>query len=447
MFKINVPENNENYALFERYLTKSFSFAITGLTTILRLFLITKIKKITDKKILFITSTEQSALKYQNDLLKAFNEKTELIPFQNISMYESVSPNRYDYAEQVRILTEKPDIVICPVKTLLEKFPTENFYKENSITLKIGDEIDVKDISQKFIDLGYKRSTMVSDIGEFSIRGDIIDFYSLDKHPTRIELWGDEIVDIRYFNNETQKSIEKLSSANIMPMHKFTIKNGIPDEIKPEDEDGYFEGIEIYQNYFNQNLVSILDYFKDYIIVFDEISEIYSKYEFTDKNYEEQLQENLKLGLNIDLKGRNHIPFEDFIQKIAGFVKIGLNNFLDSETEEIVEFNTQTVQNFGAKLDDIANYINSKQDYNIIIATDYPERVKEILSEKNIFDVEYNESISSHGSVLEDFKTVIITDRELFNKRTKEITSTKRSYYKEKPEYIENINDIKKENM
>lgn len=49
---------------------------------------------------------------------------------------------------------------------------------------------------------------MVSDIGEFSIRGDIIDFYSLDKHPTRIELWGDEIVDIRYFNNETQKSIE-----------------------------------------------------------------------------------------------------------------------------------------------------------------------------------------------------------------------------------------------
>ena len=86
--------------MFERYLTKSFSFAITGLTTILRLFLITKIKKITDKKILFITSTEQSALKYQNDLLKAFNEKTELIPFQNISMYESVSPNRYDYAEQ-----------------------------------------------------------------------------------------------------------------------------------------------------------------------------------------------------------------------------------------------------------------------------------------------------------------------------------------------------------
>ena len=120
MFKINAPENNENYALFERFLAKSFSFAATGLTTILRLLLITKIRKITDKKVLFVTSTEQNALRYQNDLLKAFGEKSDLLPFQNISMYETVSPNRYDYAEQYRILNEKPDIVIAPVKTILE---------------------------------------------------------------------------------------------------------------------------------------------------------------------------------------------------------------------------------------------------------------------------------------------------------------------------------------
>ncbi len=443
MFKINAPENNENYALFENFLARSYSFAITGLTTLLRLLLITKIKKITDKKILVITSTEQNALKYQNDLLKAFGEKSELMPFQNISMYETVSPNRYDYAEQIRILSEQPDIVIAPVKAMLEKFPDKNFFKQNSITIKIGDEIDTKKLAQKFVDLGYKRSTMVSDIGEFSIRGDIIDYYSLDRHPVRIELWGDEIVDIRYFNNETQKSVEKLQTSKIMAMYKFTIEKGIPPEIKPEDDEGYFEGIEVYQNYFNDNFVSILDYFKDYILVFDETSEIYTKYENLDKNFEEQLQENLKLGLNIDLKGRNHIPFEEFIQKCASFVKIGLNNFLDSDMDEIIEFNTQTVQNFGAKLDDIANFIISKNDYRIIIATDYPERVKEILAEYNIFDIEYNESISSHGCVLEDFKTVIITDRELFNKRTKEITAAKRSYYKEKPEYIENINDIK----
>lgn len=455
MFKINAPENNENYALFERFLAKSFSFAATGLTTILRLLLITKIRKITDKKVLFVTSTEQNALRYQNDLLKAFGEKSDLLPFQNISMYETVSPNRYDYAEQYRILNEKPDIVIAPVKTILEKFPDENFYKNNSTILKVGDEIDTKILAQKFVDFGYKHSTMVSDIGEFSIRGDIVDFYSLDKHPVRIELWGDEIVDIRYFNNETQKSIEKLKSTEILPMYKFTLSDVSDDlwqKLAPKDdgeEKGYFEGIEIYQNYFNDKLVTVLDYFKDYILVLDETSELYAKYEFLDKGYEEQLQENLKLELNEILKGRNHVTFEEFIQKTAGFVKVGLNNFIDSEMDEIVEFDTQTIQSFEANLDHIADFIRKflfpqhSDGWRIVIATDYPERVKEILAERNIFDVEYNESISSHGAVLKDFKTVILTDRELFNKRNKEITSQKRSYYKEKPEYIENINDIK----
>lgn len=455
MFKINAPENNENYALFERFLAKSFSFAATGLTTILRLLLITKIRKITDKKVLFVTSTEQNALRYQNDLLKAFGEKSDLLPFQNISMYETVSPNRYDYAEQYRILNEKPDIVIAPVKTILEKFPDENFYKNNSTILKVGDEIDTKILAQKFVDFGYKHSTMVSDIGEFSIRGDIVDFYSLDKHPVRIELWGDEIVDIRYFNNETQKSIEKLKSTEILPMYKFTLSDVSDDlwqKLAPKDdgeEKGYFEGIEIYQNYFNDKLVTVLDYFKDYILVLDETSELYAKYEFLDKGYEEQLQENLKLELNEILKGRNHVTFEEFIQKTAGFVKVGLNNFIDSEMDEIVEFDTQTIQSFEANLDHIADFIRKflspqhNDGWRIVIATDYPERVKEILVERNIFDVEYNESISSHGAVLTDFKTVILTDRELFNKRNKEITSQKRSYYKEKPEYIENINDIK----
>ncbi len=441
MFNIQAPENNQNYSLFETYLAKSFSFAITGLTTILRLLLICKIKKITDKKILFITSTEQNALKYQNNLEKAFGEKSDLIPFQNISVYEGVMPNLYDYAEQVRILREKPDIVIAPVKVLLEKFPKENFYKKNCVTLKTGDEINLKELIQKFIDLGYKRSTMVSDIGEFSIRGDIIDFYSLDVHPVRVELWGDEIVDIRYFNNETQKSVSKVNTANIMPMYKFTLENGIPDDIKPQDEEGYFESIEVFQNTFNPDMTSILEYFKDYIIVFDETAEIYSKYEFADKNFEEQLQENLKLGINI--KGRNHVTFEEFIQNCAGFVKVGMNNFLDGEMGEIVEFNSLPVQNFGANLDSIASYISSQSQNRIIIATDYPERVKEILSEREIFDVDFSESISSAGAILEDFNTIILTDRELFNKRTKEVTSAKRSYYKEKPEYIENINDIK----
>ena len=177
--------------------------------------------KISKKKVLFITSTEQNALKYQNDLRRAFDIEAKILQFQNISMYETIAPNGYENAEQIRILREKPEIVIAPVKVMLEKFPDERFFEENSIKLKVGDEINIKQTDETLVNLGYKRSTMVSDIGEFSIRGDIIDIYSLDKKPVRIELWGDEIVDLRYFDNETQKSIEKIKEFEILPFHKL----------------------------------------------------------------------------------------------------------------------------------------------------------------------------------------------------------------------------------
>ena len=457
MFDIRNPETLENFRLFESYLSHSHSFSVTGLTTFLRLLLIDRIKSISKKKILVVTSTEQNALRYQNDLKKAFDLETCLLPFQNMSMYETVSTNKYDYAEQMHILCQRPEVVVAPVKVLLEKFPRENFFSKHSVKLKIGDEIELKSFIKKLVELGYKRSTMVNDISEFSVRGDIIDVFSLGKNPIRIELWGDEIVDLRYFNNETQKSIEKIKEITISPVYKFVLSDeslvkGLiegKDDLDLDDlqtdtqELGYFEGIEVYQNYFNDDLVSIFEYLSDYVVIFDEVSEIYSKYEFLDENYEKQAQENLKLGLNKELKGRNHIPYEDFIKKIEGFERIGLNNFIDSDMDDIVEFDSQPIQNFGANLDDIASFINSKCNYKIIIATDYPERVKEILSEREIFGVEYAESIAAPGAILEDFKTVVLTDRELFNKRTKEVTTTKRSYYKEKPEFIENINDIK----
>ena len=432
--------SSKNFLEFRDYVKKSRSFAVTGLTSLLRLLLVKNARDYSKKKILLITSTEQNALKFQNDFKRAFDINASLIPFQNISMYEGITPNLYEYAEQIKILREKPELVICPVKTLLEKFPDNEFFEQNSLKINVGDEINLKELSQKLVNLGYKRATMVSDVGEFSIRGDIADVFSLDDNPVRIELWGDEVVDIRYFNNETQKSIEKIKNAEILPVYKFILTDDSPKF--NEEDDGYFEGIEVYQNYFNDNLIGVLDYFKDYIIVFDETSEIYSKYEFVADNLEKQLEENLKLELIKPLKGKNHFDFDYFLRKTSYFVKIGLNNFIDGEMDDIIEFNAQPLQNFEANLDSIADFIREKQGYKIIIATDYPERVKQILNEREIFNAEYTESIASAGTVLEDCKTVIMTDRELFNKRSKEITSSKRSYYKEKPEYIENINDI-----
>ena len=440
-------ENSIFFDNFLRNVKKQKSFTITGLTTFSRLLLTKYIKKISNKKILFITSTEQNGLKYKSDLETLFDLKSKFLPYQNVSVYETISGNLYDYQRQLEILLNKPEIVIAPIKVFYEKFPDENFYKDNVLKLEIGESISQTELLKKLINLGYKRATMVSDIGEFSIRGDIADIYSLDENPIRIEFWGDEIVDIRYFNNETQKSIEKIKVTEIFPIYKFILPQNPPKEFNNElqekfNEEGYFEGINAYQSYFNKNLVSVLDYFQDYVVIYDEFAEIIAKMEQITSNAEDLYQEFLKNNLLVSLKDLNHFTLEEFIQKTAAFQKIFLNNFLSDENNEVLDLDARNIQIFDADMDKFARFLLEKKDYQITIATDFKERVKEVLSEYNIFNIAYSDSITASGTEIPSSKILLITDRELFNKRQKDVPTGRKRNYKEKAEYIENINDI-----
>ena len=445
-------ENASFYDSLVNNIKRAKSFTLTGLTSFSRILLLKYIAEISGKKVLFITSTEQSALRYCADMERIFGKQTEVLSYQNISPYETVNTNFYDYQKQISILLSLPNIVFCPIKAVCEKFPSKNFFEENSFTLKIGDEIDQKELLKRLINLGYKRSTMVSDIGEFSIRGDIADIYTMEDKPVRIEFWGDEITDIRFFDNETQKSVEGTKTVNIKPLYKFVLPNNLfqnpPKEFSKElkeqlENEGYFEGINVYQSYFNSELISIFDYFKDYIVVIDEYEEVFAKLEQVDEALLNSYNEGLKTGQIIPLKGNNHFSSSDVIQKLAGFQKISLNNFLSDENNEIVDINAENIRLFDANMDEISKYLLEHKDYQITIATDFQERVKEVLSEYGIFNVNYIKNVNSQGTKLSDGKILLLTDRELFNKRQKEISPNRKRHYKEKAEYIENINDIK----
>lgn len=425
------------------------SFTFTGLTSYSRILLAKSIQEISEKKVLFITSTEQTGLKYCADLERLFDIKAELLPYTNISPYETLPPNLYDYQKQIKILRDNPDFVITPVKALTEKFPNADFFERNKLSLKIGDSISQTDLLKKLISLGYNRSTMVSDIGEFSIRGDISDIYSLYPLPLRVEFWGDEIVDIRFFDNETQKSVEKIKETEILPLYKFILPDNPPNELGKEQkealkEEGYFEGISVYQSFFNKSLVSLLDYFKDYILIYDEYAELSAKLDQIESNLEKSREEALKTERIKCLPESNHYSAQEIIQKAAGFQKISLSNFLSDESNEIIDIDSGTIPIFDADLEKISKYILERQDYKIVVATDFKERVKEALQEHEVFiPIEYTANINSSGTEIPDKKILIITDRELFNKRQKDLPSVRRGKYKEKSEYIENINDIK----
>lgn len=441
-------EQSSFFDKFVRNIKKGKSFTLTGLTIFSRLLLLKYIFKLSGKKVLFITSTEQSALKYSSDLERLFELTSETLPYQNTSPYEVVTGNLYDYARQVNTLLNLPDIVIAPAKVLLEKFPSNTFFENNSFKLKVGESIDQKNLLSRLIKLGYKRSTMISDIGEFSIRGDIADIYSLGENPVRVEFWGDEIIDIRFFNNETQKSIEKIKEITIEPLYKFILPDSTPEDFPKElqeqlDNEGYFEGVNVYQSYFNNDLVSVLDYFKDYIIVFDEYAEVSAKYQQIDDNFVNNYNEGLKTQNIHPLKEINHFTLAETLNRTAGMQKIYFNNFLSDENNEVIDIDARNVQVFDADMDEAAKFLKEHKGYQITIATDYQERVKEVLSDYDIFDINFIKNITSQGTEIQDGKILLLTDRELFNKRQKEVPSNRKRHYKEKAEYIESINDIK----
>ena len=453
-------------------LKKKNSFAISGITNCAKLILLSQLLEKNNKKLVFVVDTEQSALKFQNDLKNLFEINALIFPYQDGSIYDTNSKNLYKYAKQIQILKDfsKEKIVIVPQKALFEKFVDFSFFKEKDVFLKKDEDINVKELAETLVKYGYKRKTLVADVGEFSIRGDIIDIFSLNEHPYRIELWGDTVVDIRTFDNSTQRSISKLNEITISPIYKFVLNENSYkkieklidfDEEKQVDlfeelkNQNYFEGIEYYENLFNEDLTvlpNLID--KDFIFIFDDYTQFKSKYEQLCDNLEKQYEENINSKLSLPLKNKNHLSLKDFLTTTSAFQKIYFDNFISDEFDINIELTTELIPYFASGLTDITKFVNEKlkQKYKIIIATEYKNRVEEILkeneipfsyeiSDKNVVNITNN--IVLKGSIIEDCKLIIITDKELFNKRSKDITGIRYNYRRENMDFIESLNDIK----
>ena len=87
-----------------------------------------------------------------------------------------------------------------------------------------GDTIDLNQWKEKLTSLGYERMAQVDGMGQFSIRGGIIDIYPMTEElPLRIELWDDEVDSIRTFDLESQRSVEQLDEAVIYPATELVL--------------------------------------------------------------------------------------------------------------------------------------------------------------------------------------------------------------------------------
>ncbi len=109
-------------------------------------------------------------------------------------------------------------LVVTSWPALRRKVVPPAVCKEYIFRLELGQEIKRELFLQKLVDMGFERTEKVDRIGQFSVRGSIIDLYPLDQpEPLRIEFFGDEVESIRSFDPETQKSTARLTSADLFP--------------------------------------------------------------------------------------------------------------------------------------------------------------------------------------------------------------------------------------
>jgi len=260
------------------------------------------IEDMDDSTLLIVTETQDEIEKIANDL-STFGIEDGVALFQpwQTSLHGGASPAREILADRMltleRLIHGRRSIVITSIRALMHKIPPIEAFRNATLHFVKGEEIDLTKVSLALIHSGYERVEMVEMKGDFSIRGGILDVYPLSyEMPVRIELFGDEIDSIRYFDPVSQRSTNRVDGDIwIVPMSEIIINPDIiaywekrADEIiekfqspkltneinqltRSLKEHGRFDGIEGYLPFLYRDLAGLWDYLpKNTIVVMDD---------------------------------------------------------------------------------------------------------------------------------------------------------------------------------
>ena len=175
------------------------------------------------KKCLFYVTASQSRAEQCRDDLAAWAEvagkklSVHTLPdgsTKRQSLLQSDSPR----AEALhRLLLEPPDVFFGSVTSLTSPAPVPRLMRESELVLKVGDELDLKTLAERLVEMGYDDEVEVGIPGEFARRGGLIDIFSSSETvPARVEFFGDMIESIRLFRPDTQLSTGKVDSYRVI---------------------------------------------------------------------------------------------------------------------------------------------------------------------------------------------------------------------------------------
>ena len=190
-----------------------------------------------------------------------------LKPYEIKVPFEGVLEERLKFFRDISH-TEKPFVVVCPLDAFLMKLPEPGEIMRQVRSLKVGDQLEPSSLRPWFLDHGFTEQPMVSGVGEFSIRGCIVDVNCLlYPHPIRIEFYGDELESIRAFDIFSQRSLEQMTHIEFFPMGEFTV----PESVMAGEECST-EALWWHRPNHQRLVASLLDYMPRASLVFEELS-------------------------------------------------------------------------------------------------------------------------------------------------------------------------------
>ena len=180
-----------------------------------------------DKSLTLVTRDAKES-EYLYNVLNIFAPKdnvflfpeSEILPYDHFSMPEKVIKDRFQIINKI---SKQKHIVVVSIKSLFERYPVKEYFESfNKFTIK--DNISVKSLIEIIESLNYSKKVNVESINEYAIRGGIIDVFSpIYENPLRIEIFDDTIESIRFFNIESQLSINNIENFSISKGSIFSL--------------------------------------------------------------------------------------------------------------------------------------------------------------------------------------------------------------------------------
>ena len=199
------------------------SVAVTGIGQMNRSHMIAALRADTTAPIVILCQDDMAAKRLQEELKAFLGEAYPVLPNRELTLYDTAVVSRAWEQKRLRQLYElflgKTSVQIMSWEAMSQRTMPPTVLANCAFTLEVGKEYDLEMLVARLSGAGYSHTSMVEGPGQFAVRGGILDIYSpAADSPVRVEFFGEELDTMGYFDPDTQRRTENISSIVILPV-------------------------------------------------------------------------------------------------------------------------------------------------------------------------------------------------------------------------------------